>query len=281
MIENFKFEIANLNFQITQLNKSFDWFPHAVSKYFDFFSNSRSTKKKRSSLIIGSFEHFKLLADYGDIDSTILVGLLLLLGIGHKPDLQLSQKYFQIAAVKRNPIGLIISSLLLLNKIDDNNSLEKIYTNLQKCVELNDLNGFLIFERVCYNGFLKVPSLETFVGYADHAAMYGSSLGQNWFGCCLQIGEDIVQCLPKAVKYFKLSSDHGCLAGMVNYASCLEKGEGISQNVTEVMDIYKNLANLQNAKKIFQYVRCLRNGIGYEKNMSESNKYLALAESFQ
>jgi TPR repeat protein len=117
--------------QISKLNESFSWLPNVLSKYFDFFSGSNLTNKKRSSLIIDSFNHFKRLADYGDIDSMILIGLLLLFGVGLKFDVKLAHGYFQIAAERKSSIGFIFSSLFLISKVEDDNSIEEIYQNLE------------------------------------------------------------------------------------------------------------------------------------------------------
>jgi hypothetical protein len=148
-------EIRKQNLYISKLNSSMNWFPRIFSNYFDFFSGSHLIHKKRSLLVVDSFNHFKRLADYGDIDSIILVGFLLLFGIGHKFDPKFAQTYFQIAADRKSSIGLIVHSFFLISRIDDDHSIEEITRNLESSALSDDLKGTLFSESFVLMFFLK------------------------------------------------------------------------------------------------------------------------------
>jgi TPR repeat protein len=201
----------------------------------------------------------------------------LIFGIGHKPDSQLSNKYFQIASGKGSSIGLLFSSLFLINKIDDNNSLEQIYRSIEKSAEFDDLNGIIIFGSVCFNGFFKEPNLESFVIHSHQAAEYGSSLPENRFGFSLKIGKGVKKNLSEAVKYFKLSIEHECPTAINNYARCLKNGISCDQNLSEAAKYFKLSANLGNPAAMLNYAICLENGEGITKNLTEAAKYFKLS----
>jgi hypothetical protein len=84
-----------------------------------------------------------------------LIGLLCLFVVDHKFDVKLVHRYFQIAAERKSSIRFIFSSLFLISKVDDDNSIEEIYQNLENSALFDNLNKILIFEKILSNGFLK------------------------------------------------------------------------------------------------------------------------------
>jgi hypothetical protein len=106
--------------------------------------------------------------------------------------------------------------------------------------------------------------------YLKMSADHGNTSAQIEYGNLLYKGFYVEKDLVEAAKYYKMAADRGDALGQNNYGTCLRYGAGVDKNQEEAFKYFKLSAELGEVSAQTNYAVSLYYGEGTEKNIAEA-----------
>ena len=222
-------------------------------------------------------ETVREIANYGNADAQLLVGIMYQMGVGGEEHHSDAAYYFRMAAEQ---------------------GLASAQTNLGKCylagdgVQADDKKAFDWFEKaakqddaegqcqlgICYQQGLGVNKneIKAFHCFSD-SANQGNAVGQLYLGLCYGDGTGVAQNEEEAFKWYKRAAGQDNPSGQYFVGTCYQEGSGISKDSKEAARWYRKAAEQGFALAQYNLGICYLKGDGVKKNKSVAKKWFQKA----
>ena len=238
----------------------------------------RSTNSTEAESIYREWEaKLKQLAERGDADAQIKLGLKYNRGDGVPKDLPEAAKWYRRAAeqgsaVAQRNLGVMYLLGDGLEK-DETEAVKWFRKAAEKDGSLAQLNLGMMYE--AGKGVVKDPAEA--INWFRKAAKQGNADAQLYLGMMYERGDGVVKDSSEAVKWYRKAAEQGNATGQYNLGVAYAQGDGVPKDAEEAGKWYRKAAEQGNAQAQYNLGVIFYGGDGVLKDQAEAAEWMRKA----